>query len=181
MLATARGRARVAGAAATRHASRIESLRARRTPQKRHGLAGCFRPVARRRSEALAHPSRSWTRNLARAPPRARRSDRRRSCADPHSDAACARLMREVIRGHQRSSEGIRRSSEGIRGHQRSSRPSEVIRGHQRSSEVIRGHQRPSEVIRGHQRSPEVIRGHQRSSEAIRGHQRGTRWHSARS
>jgi hypothetical protein len=27
----------------------------------------------------------------------------------------------------------------------------EVIRGHQRSSEVIRGHQRSSEVIRGHQ------------------------------
>ena len=26
----------------------------------------------------------------------------------------------------------------------------EVIRGHQRSSEVIRGHQRSSEVIRGH-------------------------------
>jgi len=39
----------------------------------------------------------------------------------------------------------------------------EVIRGHQRSSDVIRG---SSEVIRGHQR---LIRGHQRSSEAIRG------------
>ena len=34
----------------------------------------------------------------------------------------------------------------------------EAIRGHQRSSEVIRGHQRSSEVIRGHQRSSEVIR-----------------------
>ena len=40
-----------------------------------------------------------------------------------------------------------------------SGRPSEVIRGHQRSSEVISGHQRSSEVIRGHQR------GHQRASE----------------
>ena len=36
----------------------------------------------------------------------------------------------------------------------------EVIRGHQRSSEVLRGPQRSSEVIRGHQRSSEVIRGH---------------------
>ena len=34
----------------------------------------------------------------------------------------------------------------------------EVIRGHQRSSEVIRGHQRSSEVIRGHQRSSGEIR-----------------------
>ena len=42
----------------------------------------------------------------------------------------------------------------------------EVIRGHQRSSEVIRG---SSEVIRGHQRSSAVISGHQRSS---KGHQR---------
>jgi len=33
----------------------------------------------------------------------------------------------------------------------------EVIRGHQRSSEVIRGHQRSSEVIRGHQRSSEAM------------------------
>jgi len=32
----------------------------------------------------------------------------------------------------------------------------EVIRGRQRSSEVVRGHQRSSEVIRGHQRSSEV-------------------------
>ena len=56
-------------------------------------------------------------------------------------------LMREVIRGHQRSSE--------------------VLRGHQRSSEVIRGSQRSSEVLRGPQRSSEVIRGHQRSSEVI--------------
>jgi len=39
----------------------------------------------------------------------------------------------------------------------------EAIRGHQRSSEVIRGHQRSSEVIRGHQRSSEVIRGHHSS------------------
>ena len=93
--------------------------------------------------------------------------------------------MREVIRGHQRSSEVIRghqrssalisalqkreRSSEIIRDHQRSS---EVIGGHQRSSEVIRIHQRSSEVISGHQRSSEVIRIHQRSSGVIRGHQR---------
>ena len=70
--------------------------------------------------------------------------------------------MREVIRGHQRSSA--------------------VIRGHQWSSEVIRGHQRPSVVISGHQWSTEVIRGHQRSSEVIQrssvvisGHQRSSR------
>ena len=48
----------------------------------------------------------------------------------------------------------------------------EVIRGHQRSSEVISGHQWSSEIIRGHQRSSGVIRGHQWSSEIIRGHQR---------
>ena len=71
----------------------------------------------------------------------------------------------EVIRGHQRPSEVI----EFIRGHQG---PSEAIRGHQRSSEAIRGHQGPSEAIRGHQRPSEVIRGHQRPSEVIRGHQR---------
>ena len=41
-----------------------------------------------------------------------------------------------------------------------------VIRGHQ-STEVIRGHQRSSEV---NQRSSEVIRGHQRSSEVISTH-----------
>ena len=47
----------------------------------------------------------------------------------------------------------------------------QVIRGHQRSSAVISGcHQLDSQlhlmrqVIRGHQRSSEVIRGHQRSS-----------------
>ena len=50
----------------------------------------------------------------------------------------------------------------------------QVIRGHQRSSEVIRGHQRVSPTglatpgQAGHQRSSEVIRGHQRSSEVIR-------------
>jgi hypothetical protein len=48
----------------------------------------------------------------------------------PHGQPELMLLMRETIRGHQRSSE--------------------VIRGHQRSSEVIRGHQR-----RGHQ---EVIK-----------------------
>ena len=53
----------------------------------------------------------------------------------------------------------------------------EVIRGHQRSSAVIRGHQWSSEVIRGHQRPSVVISGQQRSSEAIRGHQRSSRGH----
>ena len=76
--------------------------------------------------------------------------------------------IREVIRGHQRSSG---RSSEAIRGHQRPSEAiREVIRGHQG------GHQRPSEAIRGRQLSistPFVTdgapdeRGHQRASEAI--------------
>jgi len=74
----------------------------------------------------------------------------------------------EVIRGHQRS-------SEVIRGHHavRSVRlpQSEVIRGHQRSSEVITLYD-PSACR--NQRSSEVIRGHQRSSEVIRGHQRSS-------
>ena len=42
----------------------------------------------------------------------------------------------------------------------------------QRSSEVIRGHQRSSEVIREMppEREGDAIRGHQRSTEVIRGH-----------
>ena len=51
-------------------------------------------------------------------------------------------LMRKAIRGHQRQSEVIKRSSEVIRGHQRSSSRTHsvamVIRGHQRQSEVIK-------------------------------------------
>jgi hypothetical protein len=50
-------------------------------------------------------------------------------------------------------------------------RPSELIRGHQSSSEALRGHQRQSELIRGTQRSSEAIRAHRRHSEVIRGHQ----------
>ena len=44
----------------------------------------------------------------------------------------------------------------------------EAIRGNQRSSEVLRGNQRTSEVIRGPQRQSEVIRSDQRPSVAIR-------------
>ena len=91
-----------------------------------------------------------------------------------------ARLMREAISSHQRS-------SAVISGHQRPSARDdsarlmrEAISAHQRSSAVIRG---PSAVIRG---PSAVISGHQRPSErlflngrlvhlmreAIRGHQR---------
>jgi hypothetical protein len=91
-------------------------------------------------------------------------------------------------RGNRWQSEAIirgrsERPSEAIRGHQRSSglggshtRGSLMIyeAGNQRSSELTRGHQTSSEVIRGHQRSSEVIRRHQRSSEVIRGHQRSS-------
>ncbi len=102
-------------------------------------------------------------------------------------------LMREAIRGHQRSSEVIRghqRSSEVIRGNQPctsySEPSSEAIRSHPKSSEAIRGHQRQSAMylvlgaVRGNQRSSEVIRGHQpctsysEPSEAIRGNQRSS-------
>ena len=76
-------------------------------------------------------------------------------------------LPSEVIRGHQGSSESCRVAVIVRDDHL----PSEVIRGHQGSSEVIRGHQRSSEVIRGHQSSSELIRAHQSSSELIRGHQ----------
>jgi hypothetical protein len=102
----------------------------------------------------------------------------------------------KLLGGHQRGDQrGNRWQSEAIiRG--RSERPSEAIRGNQRSSglggshtrgslmiyeagnqrpsEAIRGHQRSSEVIRGHQTSSDVIRRHQRPSEVIRGHQRSS-------
>jgi hypothetical protein len=62
----------------------------------------------------------------------------------PHGQPELMLLMRETIRGHQRS-------SEVISGHQRSSEE-RSSRGHQevikRSSVVISGHQ---EVISGHQ------------------------------
>jgi len=68
----------------------------------------------------------------------------------------------EVIRGHQRSSEAIRK----VRGLYLRGNPwqSVAIRGHQRSSALISAHQWQSEVISGHQWSSEVIRGHQWSS-----------------
>ena len=63
-----------------------------------------------------------------------------------------------AISGHQRpsatNSSHLRQTAatSGQSGHVLAKRPSEVIRGHQRSSVVISGPQRSSEVIRGHQR-----------------------------
>ena len=74
-------------------------------------------------------------------------------------------LIRESIRGHQRS-------SEAIIGHQRRSE-SVAISGDQWRSEAIRGdqfisgHRWPSEAIRGHLVLSVAISGHQRPSEAI--------------
>ena len=65
------------------------------------------------------------------------------------ADLDLVHLMREAIRGHQRSSVVIIRRDQW---------PSEVIIGNQRSSEVIRGHQwSSSEATSGHQRPSEVI------------------------
>jgi len=97
----------------------------------------------------------------------------------------------KLLGGHQRGDQrGNRWQSEAIiRG--RSERPSEAIRGHQRSSGLggshtrgslmiyEAGNQRPSEVIkviRGHQTSSDVIRGHQRRS----GYSRVPEWSSSR-
>ena len=52
--------------------------------------------------------------------------------------------MRDAIRGHHLLEECLP-MRDAIRGHPdegRNQRPSEAIRGHQRSSEAIRGHQR---------------------------------------
>ena len=56
--------------------------------------------------------------------------------------------MKEVLRGHQRSSEAIRGTHTCLR--------SQFL-----MRDVIRGHQRPFEVIRGHPRQSEAIRGNQ--------------------
>ena len=61
-------------------------------------------------------------------------------------------VIREVISGHQSSSE--------------------LISGHQWASVVIRAHQSLSDVIRANQWSSKVIRGDQNYSELISGHQK---------
>jgi hypothetical protein len=91
-----------------------------------------------------------------------------RPCRDPKS---VARLMREAIRGNQRSSVVISpcRDPKSVA----RLRSSVVISGHHWSSMVISGHQGSSAVVMsGHCSSVAVMRhhGHQRSLGVIRGH-----------